>query len=187
MLSFIAQTLQVLISPERGWEDISRRNTPPDQTAINGLYPLIGLTSAATFIQLAYTHIPFRQILPELIITATLTFISFFISRFIAMAIWNSRLTTICTGAKINENRFDNFIIYTLGLLALIRLIANCLPMTLSLIEFLPLVVLIEMWMGYRYIGIDNKHLLGFLLYSALTIPMLPFAIIHLLQPMFGL
>ncbi|MDE7397387.1 MAG: hypothetical protein K2M98_06645 [Muribaculum sp.] len=187
MFRYIINILQVLISPARGWDDIARRGQTPEHTASSGYYPLIAITAASGFLQLYYSHTPFKLLLPNLIESAAVTFTVFFLSRFISDAIWSSTFSRLTTKKSYDENRCGNFILYSLGLLAITRLIANCLPMTLSLIEFLPLVVLVEMWMGYRYVDVDKTNLVGFFVYSTITILLPPYLLSILFSTLLSL
>ena len=153
MLHFLKHLLQLLISPENGWEDISHQGRDAKRLALEGLYPLLGITAISTFIGLFYD--------PDLNLTIALqgsivTFVQYFVTYFIAIFIFSAYLGKYVEG-ELNEKRNMTFITYSIATLALIKIIENCIPIELSLLQFLPVYVAVIMWKGSRYMAIKRN------------------------------
>ena len=170
--------MQLIISPVKGWTDIAAVGENPQTLAASGFYPLLGLTACSAFIpRLYHTHLE----LSLLIESAVVTFVGYFIAYFLASALLTATIEKVSSDNP-GEKKINTFIIYNLAILALITFIRNCLPMDLSLIQLMPLFVLIIMWAGRKYLNIDEGHTPTFLLLCALFILIPPYVIIAIFR-----
>ena len=135
----------------RGWEDIAARGEEPRAIASSGFYPLIGITACTVFIQRFYVS---SLSLVTMIQNAVVTFVQYFVTFFFAVFLFSFFLKRMVDGEP-NEKKYTTFILYNLGLLAVINIIGNCLPpIDLSIVQFLPVVVVLVTWMGMRYLAV---------------------------------
>jgi len=153
MLHFLKHLIQLLISPGNGWEDISHQGSDAKRLAIEGLYPFLGITAISTFIGLFYD--------PDLNLVIALqrsivTFIQYFVTYFVAIFLFSAYLNK-CVEGELNEKRNMTFITYSIASLALIKIIENCIPIELSLLQFLPVYVAVIMWKGSRYMAVKSN------------------------------
>lgn len=183
MLKFLGCLMQLIISPGKGWVDVAAVGEQPQQLASSGFYPLLGITACSAFVPRLYDK---NLTLPVLIESAVVTFISYFIAYFLASALLSATIDRISTNNP-GEKKINTFILYNLAILALITLLRNCLPMELSLVQFMPVFVLIVMWAGRQYLNINENSTPTFILLCALFILIPPYVIdyiFRLLMPM---
>lgn len=173
MLKFLGCLMQLIISPSKGWTDVAAVGEQPQQLAASGFYPFLGITACSEFIPRIYDK---HLTLPMLIESAVVTFVSYFVAYFLASALMSATISHV-SGDNPGEKKINTFIIYNLAILALITLVRNCLPMELSLVQFMPLFVLIVMWAGRQYLNVDEGRIPSFLLICALFILIPPYLI----------
>lgn len=171
MLKYLGYLIQLILSPGKGWDDIALSNLTPKSVAADGYYPLLGVASCSVFVQYLYDS---DLTLPVLVESAVITFVVYFISYFIAsfmFAVFGGRLIK----SVPDEKRYNLFILFNLSILVMIEILKNCLPMSLSLVEFLPLFVLLVMWMGHRYLDVEPGKEGSFTIFCGLAILAPPF------------
>lgn len=172
MLKFLGYLLQLIISPARGWEDIAARGEEPRAIASSGFYPLIGITACTVFIQRFYVS---SLSLVTMIQNVVVTFVQYFVTFFFAVFLFSFFLKRMVDGEP-NEKKYTTFILYNLGLLAVINIIGNCLPpIDLSIVQFLPVVVVLVMWMGMRYLAVRATSSFAFTALSVVSILLPPY------------
>ncbi len=178
MLKYLGYLIQLILSPGKGWDDIALSKLTPKTVASDGFYPLLGLASCSVFVEYFYDS---DLTLPVLIENAVITFVSYFISYFIAsfmFAVFGKRLIK----NEPDEKRYNLFILFSLSILVLIAIVKNCLPMSLSLVEFLPVFVLLVMWTGHRYLNVIDGKEASFTVFCGLSILMPPFVLEYLFK-----
>lgn len=171
MLKYLGYLIQLILSPGRGWDDIALSKLTPRSVAVDGFYPLLGVASVSVFIQYFYNS---ELTLPVLVESAIITFISYFAGYFLAsflFAVFGSKLIE----GELDEKRYDLFILFNLSILVLVDIVANCLPMSLALVEIMPLFVLLVMWMGHRYLHVKADKEARFTVFCGLSILVPPF------------
>jgi hypothetical protein len=177
MLKFLKFLFQLIISPTPGWEDISHEGRDAKLFATEGLYPLLGITALSTFITYFFNDSGLIALLQKAIIT----FIQYFASYFIAIFLFSVHISKYIDGEP-NEKRITTFITFNIAILAIIRIIENCLPIELSIVQFLPVFVAIVMWKGTKYMAVNKNKIGQFMLLSIISIIVTP----YLLQALFN-
>lgn len=173
MFKFLKSLFQLILSPVRGWEDISYAGEDYRRLAAEGLYPLLGVASLTVFMAAIYRH---GVELSYMIQQAIVTFVKYFVGYFIAVFILGSYIHRD-SDAEISEKRNHTFVIYSIGLLAIISIIKNCLPMNLATLNFLPIYVAIVMWRGTRYMAIRPDRVGYFMILAIGAVIVPPFVI----------
>lgn len=173
MATYLIYLLQLIISPSKGWQAIGEASLKPRLLCSEGFFPLIGVVACSVFMRLLYYD---EATLPGVIQGAVVTFLAYFITYFLA-----SFLLSLF-GPNISENGSDEtrnqiFVIFNLSLLAIINLIANCLPMELSIIQFLPLFCCVVMWMGKDFLEIRRDKGVWFLVLGIVSVMVPPYVI----------
>lgn len=171
MLEFLKYLSQLLVSPDKGWEDISHAGKPYDRLATEGLYPLLGIAAVTVFLGYFYDN-DFTLI--QLLQKAIIMFVKFFVTYFLAGAIFNIFVPKM-VGGELNEKKSHTFIIYNVAMLALFAIIENCMPLQLAFIKFLPLYSAILIWKGARYLGVNSESVLEFSILGVASIIIPPF------------
>lgn len=179
MLKFLGCLITLIVSPFKGWDNIARHDEEVPVLLNQGFYPLVGITSLSAFIQYFYAISPKVSIYVENVV---ITFVAFVISYFLSSFLFSFFLKKM-TDTQVSERTYNTFILYNMSCLALIKIIENCMPMQLSIVEFLPVFVLLVMWLGNKYLHIDENKGVAFILFCAVTILVPP----YLFSYLFGL
>lgn len=181
MLKFLVCLLQLIISPAKGWDAIADEDVDPRRLCSEGFYPLIGLVACTVFIQYFYNS-DFK--VAWLLQKAVITFIQYFITYFLASFIFSLFLSKMTESGEAEEKRYHTFIIYNLALLGIFQMINNCLPVEISIFQFLPFFDIFIIWFGIPYLSIaDNKKIM-FLILSVVAIMAPPYILGYLLYGM---
>jgi heme/copper-type cytochrome/quinol oxidase subunit 4 len=109
--------------------------------------------------------------------------VQFFISYYIAQTIFSLTIEKYVENGSIDDNRVGLFISIGLGLLAIIEVIKNVLPVELSLVQFLPIYVAIILWKGAAFLHVvDSKiNYFVFLTIIAIIVPVYLLGLLNLL------
>ena len=86
---------------------------------------------------------------------AITTFVMFFIGYFISTFAISFFMAGVTDG-DVSEQRNHTFVLYVLGLLELLMIVQNCVPVPMAIIFFLPVYVVIIMWKASRYLRIAS-------------------------------
>lgn len=175
MKRYLKHLFQLILSPGNGWEDIDKADIPPRDIAVKGYYPLIALTSVSVFMQAAYHHEEFIVLFMRMIMSFLVYFVSYFFGVFALSLFVEPTLEK-----RYNETRSSTFVLYTLGLLALISLIINVLPVTKEMLFFLPFYVALIQWKGCRYMEV-RKDRTGLFMIIAILGVLMPLYIFYFL------
>lgn len=178
MLKFLRNIGQLILSPGNGWEDVSYSGDDPKVIASTGLYPLIGLAAATTFLR--YFFEPNMELV-QLLQQAIIVFVQLFVTYFIASAVFGITLFRWVEGEP-NEKRYNTVIAYSLAIMALIITLENCLPIKLTLTYFLYIYVALVIWKSSRYLAVKTKRVGYFMITAILSIIVLPFLVGALLS-----
>ena len=170
MIRFLKYLLHLVLSPGKGWEDISHEGQGPKMIVNEGLYPLLGIASLSAFIVYFYND---EYGLAELLQHAIIIFVQYFISFFIASFLYSIYAVKYVDGA-VNEKKNHTLISYSLALLSVITIIGNCLPMELSLVQFLPVYVALVIWKGCRYMAVKEEKTRQYMIFAVISIILPP-------------
>ncbi len=159
MLHYLKLMLQLVLSPTRGWEDIADGAESSRRTLTHGLLPTIAIASLTVFIGAFYE---LKPTFGALLINAVVTFTKYAITYFIGVAVLSLTLPRLTAGNTPEREISEIFCAYSVGLMATIGTLENLLPMELSLLQFLPLLVIVVMCMGRHYMRIDESQIFRF-------------------------
>ncbi|MCM1076549.1 MAG: hypothetical protein NC411_04230 [Bacteroides sp.] len=149
MKCYLKHLFQLILSPGNGWEDIGKANIDTRSIAVHGYYPLIALAALSVFMQGVYHHVEFLVLFMRMIVTFLVYFVAYFFGVFMLSLFVEPTLD-----GRYDDKRCHTFVLYTLGLLALISFIINVLPVTSAMLFFLPFYVALIQWKGCGYMKI---------------------------------
>ncbi len=173
MKIFFKNLFQLILHPAHGWEDIAAENVSARGPAFGGLFPLIILASLSVFMAPVYhSEVSTVRLVIDAIATFTMFFPSYFIGTFVLVMFLGPSLNE-----PLDENRCRTFALYTIGLLALISLILNCLPFLETFGMFMPVYVAIIQWKGALYLNVKPERTGHFMLLAVLGVLMPPYLI----------
>lgn len=177
MFTFLKYLIQLILAPGWGWKDIEEDAPDAEELVRRGLLPLLGIAAATEFLAFFY----YRHVgVGEVLIRAIGVFGGYFISMYIAKLIFELYLGRV-TNDTPDDQRTNNLIICGLGLMALIRILSNCLPWNLVLLQFLPLYVVLVLFKACKYLNVKKDSEFHFITICACGIVAVPMAIYYLL------
>lgn len=178
MLTFFKNLMQLILSPGHGWEDIARSSENVEKLRASGLYPLTAVTSLSVFLQGIY-HVD--KSLSDLLIGAVVTFVMFFVGYFCGVFVLTTAMPGMqAPGTHTGERRINTLAIYCTGLLELIAIIANCVPITMALTLFLPLFLVAVIYKGARYLRVDPEHTARYVVITSIALIAVPYLLKYL-------
>lgn len=177
MKQYLQNIIQLILSPTKGWEDISAAVEDPDTVAAKGYYPLLGIAALTEFFRLFYDR---NLGFVSAVMLAVALFGTFFISYYVCRLVLESLLKNIVTGEP-NASRVSLFILYTLSLSLIIEMIENCVPTSLTPIKFLPLFVALIIYRASAYMAVKPDYELKFLIIGVGMLIVMPIMIMLLL------
>ncbi|MDE6369990.1 MAG: hypothetical protein K2K92_00700 [Duncaniella sp.] len=182
MKQYLQYLFQLILSPRNGWEDIDKATVHPSAIAAHGFYPLITVAALSVFVQILFRH---HIVFMQLFMKAIITFVSYFISYFIGTFVLSVSTESLTTHDDFDETRCQTFTLYTLGLLAMISIILNCLPISALALFFLPLYVALIQWKGCDYMHIRPDRQGLFMIFAILGVLIPPYLFYFLFQLIF--
>lgn len=178
MIRYLKIIAQLVLSPAKGWEDVSASMTDPETLLRKLYFPLLFVASLTEFVRLFYHNSGGFLTVLELAIAM---FGSFFISFFIARIILSNYSAPFVTG-EANNVRIATFVVYGQALLLMIEIIDNLLPTKLTLVKFLPLFVALILYRGNTYMGVNPNAEFRFFCIAVVAVIVVPIALFSLLE-----
>lgn len=178
MWFFIQHLLQLVLSPARGWEDISEAARGADDIQRSGLYPWLGVTAMSEFVRLAYQPgLTFVVALESAVAVAGAMFASLYVARiFLDMTLGAH------VDGTLNVSKVSVLTSYMIGVACLFRIISNIVPASLTLVHILPLLSLLIIFKASPYIGVRSDSAMTFLGLAAIATVVTPLAMTFLLM-----
>lgn len=178
-LLYIRDMLQLMLAPKKGWEDVSADAFPPAVLFRSGFLPLVFLAAASQMLQWAYhPDVAWWIWVERSVVVAFRLLAAYYIASFAFTLYLPS-----CVDGGFNDTKCNTFIVYGVGMIALINFITNCMPMDFSVLYLLPAYALFVLWRGLHYLSISFNSVGTFILLVILSI-ILPS---YLIQALFNL
>lgn len=171
--------LQLVLSPRRGWEDVAIDNIHYAKLLTGGYVPLIFLTSLTCLPELWYNVGMTPAIVIERMIAC---FVKYLVAYYFATLCFSLYIPSF-TGGEMSINKNNTFIMYSLGILAVMNMVTNLLPMVPDMLYLLPVYVYFVMWRGLNYMEVKFNGVLKFMILNLLCVLLPTF----LLQYLFNL
>lgn len=170
-LIFIRDSLQLILAPSNGWEDVAYDDLETRPLLLKAFIPwLVILSLSSLTVRFFNPEQTWLITCHTMIVMFLKYFITYFLAGF-AMTIYMPVLTKNADRERLN----NIFLIFSLGLLALIDLIANLIPIDLAVLNFFPLYVLYIMWKGARFLKVVPAHSGGFVILSLFAVIVPPY------------
>lgn len=154
-LLFLKNLIQLILRPRLAWQAVKDDDKEPSRLMAVGFYPLLGLTAITAVTHGLYDIHSFS--IGHQLQLALIQFLSLFLCLFLARAAFEFAIPrlTINPPTASNFKASNTVTIYCLSLLAVIQIIANCCPVELSIIWFLPAFVAVIACQSAEYLGIS--------------------------------
>lgn len=180
MIKYLKNICQLILSPSKGWEDISASMTDVDVLFKKSYLPLIAVAAISEFVRLFYPNNGGFLTVFEMSIAL---FCTYFVSYYIARLILENYLKPFVT-TEINGLRVATFVLYGLGLLAIIELIENVIRTELMLVKFLPLFIALVLFKGSKYMTVKSDKEFSFLCLAVVSVIAVPIGLLCILKLM---
>jgi hypothetical protein len=174
MFQYIKTLFQLILFPNAGWEDVSATGADPDVMVRKGLYPLLGITACSEFVQLFFNR---TMTLVTAIESAIVCFGAYFATIFIAKLIFELYVQKVVHG----EIKNMTLIAVVVGIMALLKILSNCLPEGMTIIKFLPLYIMMIIYKAVPYMAVKQEHEIQFLLIASFATILIPLLLNFLL------
>lgn len=180
MLHYLKLMLQILMAPQRGWEDVEAEGATARRVLLRGLLPLVAIAAVTVgFGALYQLHPSFS----ELLIKGVVVFLRYAISYFIGVAVLTYTLPRLTADGLVDRERVELFCAYCVGMMALIGILENLLPMELTLLQFLPIYVVVVICLGRGFVDVDERNIFSFAACAIIGIILPVYLIDRLLLP----
>lgn len=177
MLKFLGNIIQLIFSPQKGWEDLEEDDYRPDgrrgRIDIRRLYtrcflPLIAICSLTSFVRMLFDGGPdFLGALQ----TAIIEFFSLFLSYHLAVYVFSWLMPRFFDNGEQPDQRRDAvMVLYSISVISLIFLLGNVIKVRLALIQFLPFYVIFIIWKGADFTGVPQRSIGPFMLMASASV-----------------
>lgn len=177
MLKFIGNIIQLIFSPQKGWEDLEQDDYRSDgrrgcidirRLYTLGFLPLILICSLTCFVRMMYDNGP--DFLGSLQ-TAIIQFFSLFLSYHLAVYIFSWLMPRVVGPDAMPDQRRDAIMVmYSISVIALIFLLGNVIKVKLALIQFLPFYVIFIIWKGADFVDVPQRSIGQFMLMASASV-----------------
>ncbi|MBJ2187671.1 MAG: hypothetical protein JFR41_03420 [Muribaculaceae bacterium] len=173
MWLYIKQLFQLILSPSRGWEDVSESGVLARKLQEKGFYPFLGVTAVSEFLRLLYTHdLGFWSVVLSAIAVAGAMFVSLYLAR-----LFLDMTAERFINGTLNAAKVDVFVTYMMGINCLFRVFENAMPASMTFLKFLPLISLIIIFKSNAYMSVKADSQLNFLGLAGVALIVLPWAV----------
>lgn len=151
MWMFVKNIIQLIISPDNGWDDVSRSATPA--RALRGMICMIAIAAVSVFVRMFYSaHAP-GVVMCQQVVSVAVSFIATYFAADFILKAWLPRINE----GVIDERMSRLFIYYTMSLLSLQVLFTNLLPLTFAILELWPIYVVVIMWRAMKVLDLPDE------------------------------
>lgn len=175
-LYYLKLMVQLLMSPTNGWEDAAYDDPAGRRLLAGGFVPWLVLAALTALVPVAYGH---SGGVLEMTVSVLGMFLKYFVSYFISLFAFQFFLPFLVR-EDVEERHISVFLMLGFGLLALVGMIKNCVPVDLPVLNFFPLYVLLIMWRGCRFLCVPQVNGFRFTMLCFFAV-LLPPALLKLL------
>lgn len=177
MFTYIKNIFRLLVTPARGWEEVSASGIPFDILLRKGFVPFVIFTALTEFVPLVYDHsATFLSSLGGSIAVGGGLFVSLFAARLFLDVVLPRYIDK-----DINMVKVNNLCIYLVGLDCFYRIFSNLLPASLTFLSFLPLLSILILFKSIPYLGVSEERALKYIFLSFVAVVVIPAVICRLL------
>lgn len=164
MWRFFKNIIQLIISPDNGWDDINRTSIPA--RAQMGAIWCLCIATMSPWVKIIYY--PDASWL-SLIESSIITLISYGLTYYFAgllMSLWLPRIN----GGIDSNSKIVIFNSYIISLLTFQVMVVNILPLTFAIFELWPVYVSVIMWRGMKCLDVEEQNAGKFIFLSIITL-----------------
>lgn len=182
LLFFLKNILQLILAPSNGWEDIQREEQPVETVTSRGLYPLMAIMLLTVFVRPLYSIEKFELV--SMLQIALVQFVALFVALYGSRTIMEHYLPVYNATGQSDPVAVGNVAVYGTGLMTVIQIVENLIPIELTVIQMLPAFAAICVWKAAPYLDIERNRETKFMLICVASL-ILPVILINVLMSMF--
>lgn len=179
LLIFLKNIIQLILSPTNAWKDIRHEETPVDKTTRSGLYPLMAVMLLSVFIRPLYGHEDFDTV--KLLQTALVQFVALYIALYTSRNLIEHYLPQYNLTGEKDPIAAGTVSVYGTGLMTLIQIVENLIPVQLTVIQMLPAFAAVCIWKAADYLDVDPRKEYIMMIIAVLSL-IAPVIIINILM-----
>lgn len=166
--TYIKNLLQLILSPKHAWMDINADDDTMDTITRRGMYPLMAVMLVSVFIRPLYRSGTYS--VEALLQTALVQFVALFVAFFAGRLAMDTMLP------KYNSTHSPDIIAtgtvaaYITGIMTLIQILENLLPVELTVTQLLPLLAAVILWKAAPYLDIEENSEAVFMVPATLAL-----------------
>ena len=177
MKQYLLYLLQLLLAPKQGWKDIAADGKDYEALERRGFIPFAAIAALSVFVQMIY-HPGLSPV--KLLIDCVIEFGAWLIGYFLAAAVMGAYLPDLCYDEP-PVRRIRVFSLCSVGLLAFMSLVKNCMPGDFAIIYFLIIYLVVIMWRAADYFDVMPESVFKFTLLATACVIVPPMLMIVLL------
>lgn len=177
-MNFLKLITLLIISPNEGWKDINKFTIPNKLLLAKLFYPSLALLAMSVFVPFIFGYISMN--LHDVVISAMLNFIKYFISLFIIFYII-SGIYIDKFKQKNESNKLNNFIALILTILVFFNILRNLMP-GFPFFEIFPFYVIFVIYKGLFYLEIQRNEEVKFVVIMSTLVLLVPAGIKFVLE-----
>lgn len=171
--------LQLFLAPVKGWEEVEHLAESPIKMMEKGLNPLLAIAAITAFCSGFYGSQPF--VIGTQLLTALSQFIAYFLGVMFGRVMFESLMSHF-TGQPVNTLRAHTVVVYSIGLMTVIRIIRNLCPIDLAVLWFLPAFVAMVIWQSRIYLSVKADRSGQFFIFAVAVLIAAPLVFYQLLD-----
>lgn len=179
VFGFLKNILQLVLSPVHGWRDIGEEDRDVDLVVSRGMFPLMAIMLLTVFVRPMYGIQTFDLV--SLLQIALIQFVALYVSFYAGRTVMDNYLSRYNTTGDRDPIAADMVAAYITGLMTLIQIIENLLPVELVVLQILPLFAAIILWKAAEYMDLEPENENRFMCIAA-TALILPVVIINMIM-----
>lgn len=156
MLTFLRNLLQLILSPIHAWNDISKEDEQPEIILSKGLYPLMAIMLITAILNGFFAVGKFDLVLRLQI--ALSQFIALFVALYAGRTVLESMLPKYNESGEKDPIGAWTVAIYITGIMTVIQIVENLIPVELIVIKFLPIFAALILWKANEYLDLETEH-----------------------------
>lgn len=178
MIRFLKNLLQLLLSPIHAWQDIADEDADTETIASKGLYPLMAIMLITAVLN-GFFAIGHFDLIRQLQIAMT-QFIALYVAMYIGRMVMETFLPDYNMTGDSDPIGAATVAIYLTGIMTIIQIVENLIPVELIVMKFLPAFAALILWKAEKYLDLQPERA-GYFMLIAICALILPVILINVI------
>ena len=171
--------MQLMLSPSHAWEDISAEDASPEKLISTGLYPMMAIMLVTAIVNGVFAIGSF-DIVRQLQI-AIAQFIALFVALYVGRTVIETFLPRYNESGENDPVGATTVAVYATGIMTVIQIVENLIPVELIVIKFLPAFAALIVWKAQTYLDLVPERS-GYFMVIAIGALIVPVLLVNLVM-----